>query len=387
MKLSGLWHVLRTTIPLLGGLVVLTLIILWLSGFFVPAVEPGESELIRPKLDPTTETTAEVEVVYKPYVVETVGEVKAAERTVVSARVMSTIEKIHVRAGDVVKQGDVLIELDRAAIQRKLNQAEAALEAAEAAVAQAKDRFDRAQRLREQNPGAMSDQQFNEIASGYQQALAQRDQAQQAVEEARVNLSYCTITAPRDGKIVDRLAEEGEVAQPGVPLLSMYDPATLRLEAPVMEHLAGHLEVGQKVEVVFDSLGGTTITGTVDEKVPQADALSRSVLVKVSLPPTPGLLEGMTGILRIPAGQRRHLCLDVRAIRRIGQLEFVEVVRDDGTKERRIVKIGRLGRPGHIEVLSGVEAGEKVVVPKDGTPPTECPDCEPTTATEANASS
>ncbi|RMG03738.1 MAG: biotin/lipoyl-binding protein, partial [Planctomycetota bacterium] len=167
MKLSGLWRVLRATIPLVGGLVVLTLIILWLSGFFVPAVEPGESELVVPKLDPTTETTAEVEVVYKPYIVETVGEVKAAERTVISARVMSTIEKIHVRAGDVVKQGDVLIELDKAAIQRKLSQADAALEAAEAAVAQAKDRYDRAQRVREQNPGAMSDQQFNEIASAY----------------------------------------------------------------------------------------------------------------------------------------------------------------------------------------------------------------------------
>lgn len=363
MKLAGLWKLVRVLVPLIVGLGVLTLVILWLSGFFTPSVSPGAVKVEQSEFDPQSETLTEVEVIRKPYIVESVGQVRAAERTTVAARIMSTIENIHVTAGDLVKKGDVLIELDKAAVERQLSQAQSALEAAEAAVSQAQDRFDRASRLREQNPAAMSAQQFQEISSQLREAEANRNRAQQAVEEAEVNLSYCTIRASRDGQIVDRMAEEGEVAQPGVPLLTMYDPSTLRLEVPVMESLANRLSVGQAVEVTFSALGDETIQGTVDEKVPQADVLSRSVLVKVSLPPTPGLLQGMTGVLKIEAGERRHLCLDVRAIHRVGQLEYVFVVNEDGTKERRLIKTGRLGRPGHTEVLSGVAAGEKIVIP------------------------
>ena len=84
--------------------------------------------------------------------------------------------------------------------------------------------------------------------------------------------------------------------------------------------------------------------------------------------PAGELYEGMFGRLLIPAGQRRHLCLATDAIQQIGQLEFVNVVRPDQTLERRLIKTGRLGMPGRVEVLSGLSAGETVVLqPRGGS--------------------
>lgn len=358
-------------IPFLLGLAVLTFVVFWLSGFFNEKIAPGEVRVELPKFDPNLENKEPVEVVEKPYIEEAVGSVKARERTTISARIMSTITKIYVRAGDRVKQGDVLIELDRAALERQRSQAEAALQAAEAALKQAQDDLDRAERLRKQQPGAISEQQFNEFRTRRDQAQANFEKARQAVAEIEVNLSYCTITAPRNGQIVDRMAEEGDTASPGVPLLTLYDPTSLRLEVPVVEQLASRLNVGDKVRVYIDALQ-QTVEGTVDEKVPQADVATRSVLVKIALPETPGLVEGMFGRVQIEAETRKHLCLNAAAIKRIGQLDFVEVVREDGTKERRLIQVGRFGRPGHLEVLSGLKAGEMVAIPKHVDPST-CP--------------
>lgn len=70
----------------------------------------------------------------------------------------------------------------------------------------------------------------------------------------------------------------------------------------------------------------------------------------------------MFGRLLIPAGERRHLCLNTDAVISVGQLDFVDVVLPDGNIERRLIKIGQLGIPGRQEVLSGVDAGERVVI-------------------------
>jgi multidrug efflux pump subunit AcrA (membrane-fusion protein) len=143
-----------------------------------------------------------------------------------------------------------------------------------------------------------------------------------------------------------------------------------------MEELATKLQIGQPLKVYIDALA-RDFTGEVDEKVPQAEAASRSFLVKVKLPPSEELYEGMFGRLKVPAGRRRHLCLHTGAIRRVGQLEFV-VVEDPKTheRERRFIKTGRHGDANHREVLSGLEAGEWVLLlgpESPGGPAEPCP--------------
>ncbi len=347
-----------TGILLAMGLLLIT--IAWLSGMFEDKVPPDWQE--PPGLRLTTQPIDVVHEVEKPTIEEAVGTLKASSRTIVSSKLLATIEEITVVAGDQVEKGQVLIRLDDKEYQSRLAQAKRALEAATANRQQAEKHFQRVQTLEQQNAASRSD--FDNASRDVQVTIAEEARAMQAVRETEVMLSYATVQAAKNGRIVDRTAEPGDVAQPGQPILTLYDETSLRLEAPVMEHLAVQLQPGDELEVYVDALQ-RSFRATVDEIVPQADAPSRSFLVKASLPKSEQLYEGMFGRLRIPAGQRRHLCLNTDAIVRIGQLEFVDVVLPDGILERRLIKSGSLGMPGRQEVLSGVDVGERVVLHTD----------------------
>ena len=129
-----------------------------------------------------------------------------------------------------------------------------------------------------------------------------------------------------------------------------------------MENLAIRLKAGDPLTVQIDALDNRQVPAEIDEIVPQAEIASRSFLVKVKLPRSDDLFEGMFGRLRIPMGTRRHLCLHTAAIQTIGQLDFVDIVDSDGTLERRFVRVGRYGDPDHREVLSGLKAGARVLL-------------------------
>lgn len=329
-------------------------------------IPPGETEHPpRVLLPDDWANVEEVHEVIQPYVEEALGTLKAATRTEISARVLTPIQRVTVRAGQEVKEGDDLVILDRRTLETQRSKAHASLVSAQASLDRAEKDYARARELIKKN--IISHEEFDENTSRVKVARANLDHAQQALAEADVTLSYAVIKAPKSGIIVDRLAEEGDMAQPGVPLLILYDPTSLRLEVPVMENLAVKLKKGDKLEARIDSLK-RTVEATVDEVVPQAQAASRSFLVKVALPKAPGMFEGMFGRLLIPAGTRRFLCLNTAAIERIGQNKMVDVVHPDGTLERRLIKTGRVGqfdqsgRPTRVEVLSGLDAHEKVLL-------------------------
>lgn len=348
---------LRRLLPLVAGLTGLVLIIVWLAGVFDEKIDPGRDESRSRRLG--TRPTVVVESVEKASIEEVVGTLKAANRTVVSARVLAAIEEITVAAGEQVAADDVLVRLDDRELRARYDQAREALSSADAVRREATQAFERARPLYESR--VLSKSEYERAEMQLNVAIANRRQAEQAVREAEVMLSYATVVAPRGGRIVDRLAEPGDIARPGVPLLVLYDAGSLRLEAPVSERLAMTLKPMQPLRVLVDAIGAE-IEATVDEIVPQADAPSRSFLVKVSLPRSENLYEGMFGRLRIPAGRRRRLCVPASAVRRIGQLEMVDFVGDDDTLERRYVKTGKAGDAGCVEILSGLAAGERVVL-------------------------
>jgi len=362
-RLGGLnnWRALliavKTMLPIAAGIAVVAIVIAWLSGTFQERIAPGRTEPTARTLD--GQATDIVHEVSKSYLEEAVGTLKAASRSIVSAKVLARIEEIAVSAGDQVTSGDTLIRLDSAELRAKLKQTEQALVAATANRDEAESNHERQKRLLAENATSQSD--FDESVRRLDVARSEVLRSEQAIAEANALLSYTVIKAPRNGRVVDRLAEPGDTARPGEPLLVLYDAASLRLEAPVLENLAVKLKVGDKLEVYVDSLD-RRIESTVDEIVPQADAPSRSFLVKCSLPRSEDLYEGMFGRLYIPGGERRHLCLATNAIRRIGQLEFVDVVLPGDRLERRFIKTGRVGIPGRIEVLSGLKADERVVL-------------------------
>ena len=156
--------------------------------------------------------------------------------------------------------------------------------------------------------------------------------------------------------------EAGDTATPGMPLLRLYNPRLLRLEANVRESLATQLVKGAELTVRIDALDADLI-GAVDEIVPSADPGSRSFLVKITLPENESLFPGMFGRLRIPSAEAERFYVPEAAVRRMGQLEFVLTQGTQGAV-RRYVRTGIRTSDSRIEILSGLEPGEQVLVPE-----------------------
>jgi len=363
MKLG---RMIKSALITLAAVAVLVVVLAWMSGAFHEKVQPHLVAVEPRRAD--GRPTDVVHEVLETETTEAVGTLQAERRTAVSPKIMATIAEINVSAGDRVKRGQVLARLDDRDLQSKLAQAKKAVEAAEAQAKQAEVDLGRMRSLYQSR--VASRQQFDQAEAQHKVAQAQLNGAREAVREAEVALSYTVIQAPSDGVVVDKQADAGNTAAPGQPILYVYDPTALRLEAPVRESLATKLKVGDAVPVRIDALD-LEVPGRIDEIVPQAAAASRSVLVKVAVPKKDNMVEGMFGRLVLPTVARRRFCVPVAAVRAVGQLRFVDVVTTGGAVERRAVQLGDHSEFGRIEALSGLQPGEEVVL--YGPPPPPMP--------------
>ncbi|HOJ59160.1 MAG TPA: efflux RND transporter periplasmic adaptor subunit [bacterium] len=343
-------------IILFGGLAVLVGLLLWMQGSFTP-------DRIEPALLPEAKAeAADVPTVTAAYrtmdqTAEAVGSIQSRSTTNVASKILATILSINVRPGDTVKKGDLLITLDDRDLCARMQQSRNALEAAKAT-------YDKAVRDRQRYEALLKTQSvtqnaYDEMVSAERIAQARLEQAQEQVNEAEVMLSYARIYAPVDGTVIEKFADPGDLASPGKPLLTMYDPTNLRVEAAVREQLSGRLKIGQKLKVRIDAVN-KEMEGTVNEIVPSADPASRSVIVKVEIPRETGIFPGMFGRIEIPLDPVKYLVIPRAAIRTVGQLEFI-TVKKDNQMETRAVRTGRRWN-GDIEILSGLTEGEHVVI-------------------------
>lgn len=191
---------------------------------------------------------------------------------------------------------------------------------------------------------------------------AQLRQAMAALEAAQVQLSYATITAPFSGVVVKRNVDPGDMASPGMPLLTIVDPSSFRLEVTVPETAVKFVRIGETVPVTIDALG-QTVNGRVYEIVPNADPVSRTFVVKISLPQVKGLMAGMFGRAEFKTGKTKGIFVPESAVWREGSLEGVFVV-ENGRAIKRVVTTGKKLND-LVEILSGLNEGELVVVKVD----------------------
>jgi RND family efflux transporter MFP subunit len=193
-----------------------------------------------------------------------------------------------------------------------------------------------------------------------QQVLARIEGAEAEIAGAGAQRQHTRIHAPIAGIVTARHAEVGAVAAPGAPLLTLEDGRRYWLEADVPEsHIAG-LRPGQSLQVAVEAAG---IAGTapVREILPAADPGTRTTLARLDLPASPRLRSGQFGRVWIPAGHRQAIRVPRQAVAERGQLEGVYAVGPDGIARFRLVRTGT-EREGHVEILSGLTAGEQIVV-------------------------
>jgi membrane fusion protein (multidrug efflux system) len=348
--------VLRKLVEVGVGGLVLVFAVAWMSGGCGEKIAPDD-------LAPPTATggaKSDVVIARHDRVYEQASGTLLSERhTTIASKILARIEEVRVRAGDTVQAGDVVVRLDSRDLGARFAASEQVVTAAEAALVLARSERARVEKLFES--GVTTRSEMDRTRRDLDVAISNLEAAEQHRVDAEVGRSHGEIRSPVTGRVVDRLAEPGDTAAPGAPLLRVYDPGSLRLEAPIREGLATRLRTGQPLEVTIASVG-LELSGVIDEIVPYAEPGARTFLVKVRVPASPRLYAGMYGRVRVPGGERRRLLVDARAIETIGQLEFVEVVDAEGRSLRRLVTTGRLAEEGRIEVLSGLAEGERVAL-------------------------
>jgi len=297
----------------------------------------------------------------------TTGTVRSANVSPLAAKLMGNVTRVLVSEGDRVRAGDLLLEIDDREMRAKSAQAAAGADEADQAIAGARANaevmaatYKRFAALRER--GSVSAQEFDEVAAKnsaaqaqLSQTLARRAQARAGIAEAETFVGYSRVRAPIDGIVTARMIDPGAQASPGMPLLTIEDDARYRVETTVDEELASRIHAGDVVRVDGNEARITNI-------VPAVDPTTRSALVKIELPKHSGLRSGTFVHVAFPIGTRSGITVPASAVQRRGQLTSVSVIDTDGVARMRLVTLGESAGE-RIEVLSGIDAGEKVATP------------------------
>ncbi|MEW6197701.1 MAG: efflux RND transporter periplasmic adaptor subunit [Planctomycetota bacterium] len=350
-----------------GFTVVVVLLLLWLAGVFHRKIAAGSGSAAAAGGQPVGPdvTLVPARVRRVPTVESAVGTIRAVHESAIAAKLLARVVEVNVQAGQEVHAGQVLVRLDDADLRAQRRQAEAGVAAAQAARNQAQIEYDRVRDLFERAHASKTE--FDQAETALKTATAEQQRAEQALAQAEAVLDYATIRSPMDGKVVDKLVEVGDTARPGQILLTLYDPTRMQLVANVRESLTQRLAVGQMIGVRIDAIA-KTCAGQISEIVPQAEAASRTFAVKVTGPCPPGVYSGMFGRLLIPLDEQDVLVIPRAAVRRIGQLDTIDVAEPSpqGPVLRR--RVVQLGKPydDEVEVLSGLRADEQVAVGRPG---------------------
>lgn len=302
------------------------------------AHDPSESAAA--PLPNATVRTALVRALNEPRTQDVTGTVRPVDRATLAPKVMGTVIRVRAELGQTVAAGDVLVEISAQEIVAKLSQAQTGL-------AQAQRDLDRETALLAQ--GASTAEMVRNLQDRQRMMTA-------TVDEARTYLAYTKVTAPFAGRITRKFVNEGDLAAPGHPLLELEGANALRVEAELPESLATQ-PLGTALTV---TLGDTAVIGTLAELSPAADPMSRTVLAKFDLPPGTVARSGQFARVAVPIGSAPALLVPATALSRFGQLERVFVA-NEGHADLRLVKTGAHRGP-EVEVLSGLSAGETVIV-------------------------
>lgn len=301
--------------------------------------------------------------------VEVQGTVEAQQTAAVSARVMAMVTAMHVRAGDQVSRGQLLIEIDPQAAKGQLAQAQGALSQARAALALAERNYERFQALADTQ--AASELEVDMARMQFEQAAGAIEQAEGAVAAASSVASDARVVSPFSGRVAQKLVDVGDLAAPGRPLIMIESVAGRRLVIAVPEslmHLA-QVRLGDRLRVEIDSrpdLG--QMDATVAEMTPGVDPASHSFQLKLDLPQV-DLPTGSAGRAWIPTQPRSAVVVPREAILRQGGLTLIVIRNDQGQASSRVITVGREFADQTVEVLSGLTGGETILVGLTTVPP------------------
>jgi membrane fusion protein (multidrug efflux system) len=314
-------------------------------------------------------------VLYQPAALEDVtnqrdflGRVQAADKVELRARVEGFLEKRLFKEGEVVKEGDVLFQIDKAPFQADVEQREADLAAAQAILKNAEYQLGRAKELvaKQATSQATLDQRVAEEGKARADVL----KADAALRRAQINLSWTDITAPISGRIGQAKVTPGNVVGPNTGPLAVLvrtDPINVTFPVTQRELLNARQNgpVGDiKVKLILPNGTPYPETGTIELLDVETNQGTDSVTVRAVMPNPKGtLIDGMSVRVRLELGKpQQKLVIPYSAVAIDQQGTFVLLVGEGNKVERRNVKLGALIDGGKVVVDDGLKPGDQVIV-------------------------
>ena len=289
----------------------------------------------------------------------TLGTLEAINDPKIAAEVAGRITRIAVRAGEVVKKGQLLAELDPADASQQLRTDQGEIARTEALLAQQERLLVRQRELVQKSfisKNALDD------------ATAQRDALRGQLDAARGkagisgnNLKKTRVIAPLDGIVEEQIASAGDYVKLGDPLFRLVSNAVLRAHLPFPESAAQRLQRGQPVKLISPLLPGKIINGEVEDIRPTLTETSRTIDVIARVESTPELRGGGSVDAAVVIGQKNQAILVPEqsvVLRPAGKVVYAI---NDGKAQQRVVETGTK-QAGMIEIIKGIQAGETVAL-------------------------
>jgi len=294
-----------------------------------------------------------------------VGEVQAAERIEMSVDFSAPVVTVHVREGESIQRGQLLLELDVTKLQLRVDQARQALQQAESRLSESGDNLKRREVLAQKNN--LSKEALAAARHEYRRTQAEVAEVRALTGLAERDLADSRVVSPVDGLLDKQLVEVGETVQPGEQLLVLQATAVLEVETFVSERDINYVHVGAQAEVVIEGWQSHRYQAVVQSVGAAADSRTGNFVVKLLLQQRDLFVRpGMTAGVTITGTELKDMLLlpeDALVDRQRQRVVFV-VVKDEQGLQRVALRQPRLkvGLGDQLVVMSGLSAGDQVVV-------------------------
>ncbi len=292
------------------------------------------------------------------------GEVTAKQTTTISTRTMGYIRRIYVKPGDKVAEGQLLVAISSDDVLAKKAQVQAMIQEAEAAAKNAQRDYERFKILRVQN--SVSDKELENVALQNTSMKAKSQMAHQQMNEVNAMLAYTNIRAPFSGVVTQKMADEGSIANPGMPILALEQNGELQVSATIPENYIQYVKVGDTAQIELNSQD-ITITGKIVELSPSAYRTGGQYSMKLAInsKDKTNIRPGMYASIFIPNNTKERtssrIMIEESSIVHRDQLTGVYIVDEENQAILRWIRLGKKSG-NRVEVLSGLSPNEKIVL-------------------------
>lgn len=290
------------------------------------------------------------------------GVVEPVKQSTVASQATGRIAQLAVQAGDHVRAGQLLAVVDDRDSQAGLQRSQAQVAQAEAELRNAQANVRRTREL--QATGFVSKAALDAAESAFAGAQAGRDQASAGQRQSALAQGFTRITAPYDGWVLETLAQAGDLAVPGKPVLTLYAPAPLRAVVHVPVSRAAAARAATQVEVLLPDGqgGGTWIKPAGRDVLPTADPVAQTQEWRLALPAGTAATPGQQVRVRFAGSQALRVVVPASAVLRRGELTAVYVAAQQGGFVLKAVRLGADHGAQGVEVLAGLGAQDRVAL-------------------------